>query len=71
MTNIALADVADTIMDTNIITTTMNAVADMTITTTMTTNVVADTIMDTNIIIMTTNVDVDADVVDTTCQMKM
>ena len=69
MTNIALADVADTIMDTNIITTTMNAVADMTIT--MTTNVVADTIMDTNIIIMTTNVDVDADVVDTTSQMKM
>ena len=66
MTNIALADVADTIMDTNIITTTMNAVADMDIA--MTTNAAADTIMNMNIIMIT---DVDADAADTTCQMKM
>jgi hypothetical protein len=55
MTNIALADAADTIMDMNITTTIMNAVADTT----------------TDTIIMTTNVDVDADVADTTSQMKM
>jgi hypothetical protein len=68
MTNIVLAAVADTIMDTNIITTTMNAVADMDIA--MTTNVAADTItIMTMDIIMTT--DVDADAADMTCQMKM
>ena len=66
MTNIVLAAVADTIMDTNIITTTMNAVADMDIA--MTTNAAADTIMNMNIIMIT---DVDADAADTTCQMKM
>jgi hypothetical protein len=67
MTNIALADVADTIMDMNITTTIMNAVADTTMDTIM--NAVAD--MTTDTIIMTTNVDVDADVADTTSQMKM
>ena len=70
MTNIALADVADTIMDMNITTTIMNAVADTTTDTIiMTMNADVDMTMDTTTTIIMNAVA--ADVADMTSQMKM